>query len=594
MRCQQCGTELKDDVLFCRNCGAKVEKIQKRFCSKCGAEYELGCKFCERCGNNLGANTGASNYSTFNNSGSNSSSGYRTFDMNSNPGSSNTDFGSFSGNNSRNDTNSYSYNSHANNDNPSNSGSGNSDKTTNTPLTGNPYVDQIYDDLKDTADQFKETAKEMYGTLLGGFGLGSKTENSSADNHSSSSDSLNRNSNQNTSSWSNNDQRKINNPVYENKGFNKPPKKSSNALVPGIITIACIFIAIGLLFGNNGGNSSSSSSTNSNSNSGTITTASQVRPQRNGFNESTNVQYRFGNYYFYIPEYWKFDVIEDERARAYAETNGKVAMITISWPFDDVDPVNTEWLRNQDELQIMLEDFQTWFDECIDYTSDYYDIPVSEGHLLTQHYKYQNITGYCESFLFPSVEDNRWIFVTFSMSDNTDYDYTDDFRKMLSSIEKVDEKDMIIDSPYLTSEHDIDVTETESQNEDINTQVDESTEEIEEETTVEEPYETPFDYAYKRQYATNYYGYYLIDVDTKNVVYFESSCPEYPYYGNYSGDTTSQIKINFPNDGYYVTMTFTGGIGTGASVVIQDDTLRSPFDCVPVADIAKKVEPYLK
>lgn len=54
MKCAQCGAELKEGVLFCRDCGAKVEKIRKkRFCIECGAEYPEGTRFCSSCGANL-------------------------------------------------------------------------------------------------------------------------------------------------------------------------------------------------------------------------------------------------------------------------------------------------------------------------------------------------------------------------------------------------------------------------------------------------------------------------------------------------------------------------------------------------------------
>ena len=54
MKCAQCGAELKEGVLFCRDCGAKVEKIRKkRFCIECGTEYPEGTRFCSSCGANL-------------------------------------------------------------------------------------------------------------------------------------------------------------------------------------------------------------------------------------------------------------------------------------------------------------------------------------------------------------------------------------------------------------------------------------------------------------------------------------------------------------------------------------------------------------
>ena len=55
MKCQKCGAELAKGVVFCRECGTKVESapLSKRFCRECGAELEAGTKFCTNCGANL-------------------------------------------------------------------------------------------------------------------------------------------------------------------------------------------------------------------------------------------------------------------------------------------------------------------------------------------------------------------------------------------------------------------------------------------------------------------------------------------------------------------------------------------------------------
>lgn len=50
MKCAKCGAELEDGVLFCRECGAKVEIPRKKFCRECGAPLADGVKFCSECG----------------------------------------------------------------------------------------------------------------------------------------------------------------------------------------------------------------------------------------------------------------------------------------------------------------------------------------------------------------------------------------------------------------------------------------------------------------------------------------------------------------------------------------------------------------
>lgn len=49
MRCQKCGAELENGVIFCRDCGAKVGS-PIRFCRDCGVQLPEGSKFCSQCG----------------------------------------------------------------------------------------------------------------------------------------------------------------------------------------------------------------------------------------------------------------------------------------------------------------------------------------------------------------------------------------------------------------------------------------------------------------------------------------------------------------------------------------------------------------
>lgn len=48
MKCQNCGAELQDGSLFCRECGCRVET--KRFCRDCGKQVDINAKFCSYCG----------------------------------------------------------------------------------------------------------------------------------------------------------------------------------------------------------------------------------------------------------------------------------------------------------------------------------------------------------------------------------------------------------------------------------------------------------------------------------------------------------------------------------------------------------------
>jgi len=54
MTCNECGTENKDDALYCANCGEKLEAPEtaghEKKCPECGFDNPAGGKFCARCG----------------------------------------------------------------------------------------------------------------------------------------------------------------------------------------------------------------------------------------------------------------------------------------------------------------------------------------------------------------------------------------------------------------------------------------------------------------------------------------------------------------------------------------------------------------
>lgn len=139
---------------------------------------------------------------------------------------------------------------------------------------------------------------------------------------------------------------------------------------------------------------------------------------------------------FSIPRYWKEEGSKGDYYQYYAETGGKVAMLSIGCPVDD-EPVTLDALYADNEN--MVEMIESWFPECQvtgyeDFASDYgvkgilysYQAVVEEAG--TRH----SLSG--KSFCFPSVEDNRWFLVLLNTSDNTRFQYDEEFLKVLASI----------------------------------------------------------------------------------------------------------------------------------------------------------------
>lgn len=159
---------------------------------------------------------------------------------------------------------------------------------------------------------------------------------------------------------------------------------------------------------------------------------SEDKQQKDGFDQNSKVT--VGAYNFTIPSYWKADIEEADHYRAYAETSGKVAMLNIYSSFDDADTVTYESLVKDTESGEMSKAFATWFDECGEVTTENFDNGVVKGFTYELEGSLQGNNGKAVIFSFPDEKNNHWVNAVLFETNNTEYSYTEDFKKIMNSV----------------------------------------------------------------------------------------------------------------------------------------------------------------
>lgn len=171
------------------------------------------------------------------------------------------------------------------------------------------------------------------------------------------------------------------------------------------------------------------------------------RPQKEGFDKSTNTSVQVGNYLFDIPSYWSTNTEETNKYTAYAETSGKTALIYIACS-EDEDTVSYEALEKENEAGSMQETISSWFDEVNNISIEPYENGTIKGSKYSVRFKQQDVNGSCKVVCIPSIEDNSWYYIFLAVSDNTEYVYDNDFIKILDSMSFIqkDERDEVKES----------------------------------------------------------------------------------------------------------------------------------------------------
>ncbi len=166
------------------------------------------------------------------------------------------------------------------------------------------------------------------------------------------------------------------------------------------------------------------------------------KTQRNGFDEGEKQLVEIGGYTVNIPEYWKaqdeenrLDGGEEEYYCAYAERDGKVALLQMEAKVDGLEDVSFSVLQEQqDEISAAFgESFDTFICDLAENWQMKGDEEL-KGLIWNFTFEVQGQSGSGRFLMFPAQKENRWVQVLLMQTDNTDYDYTEDFGKILDTI----------------------------------------------------------------------------------------------------------------------------------------------------------------
>lgn len=157
-------------------------------------------------------------------------------------------------------------------------------------------------------------------------------------------------------------------------------------------------------------------------------------PQKNGFSPTSNIKVTVGNYVFVVPSYWKSDIHENDLYRAYAETSGKVAMLEILANYDEEDPVTYDILKKETDEGLMAAAVESWFDECHVKKTEPFDNGKIKGFVYQIDFVHEGLSGTGSVLYYPSESDNKWMLISLTQTDNTEYSYDNDVEKIMESI----------------------------------------------------------------------------------------------------------------------------------------------------------------
>ena len=168
------------------------------------------------------------------------------------------------------------------------------------------------------------------------------------------------------------------------------------------------------------------------------------KPEKNGFDSKTNKEYTMNSFTISIPSYWYVKTHNSTDLLAYAEVDGKTAMIQIE----------AEDFTNKDEYDITYDglktdvengEMDTLLKSQITIIGDVDTMPFDNGLIrgFVGKFRFNEMShDGIGNVLFFIPENTRELITIFLVeSDNTEYTYLSDFDKILNSIKPIKHKE---------------------------------------------------------------------------------------------------------------------------------------------------------
>ena len=160
------------------------------------------------------------------------------------------------------------------------------------------------------------------------------------------------------------------------------------------------------------------------------------KPEKNGFADGKNNLVKIGAFTIEIPDYWDASDNDGSKYLAYAETGGKVAMLTMVASYDNEDPVTFDILKRETDNGNMAAFVASSVDEAGSVSDELIEVDGIKGYIYNTTFVQSGAPGKLTMVCLPSVSDNKWIYIYLFETDNTEYSYSEDFLKIIHSLKR--------------------------------------------------------------------------------------------------------------------------------------------------------------